>query len=63
MSPVQRKSPLVQIKEPYCNLDMVTCMPGVYNVHLPIMLESKRQAVRKMMSTQMRMKEVMYLMN
>ena len=25
MSPVQGKSPLVQVKEPYGNLDMVTC--------------------------------------
>ena len=25
MSAVQRKSPLVQVKEPYGNLDMVTC--------------------------------------
>ena len=25
MSPVQGKSPLVQVKEPYSNLDMVTC--------------------------------------
>ena len=25
MSPVQRETPLVQVKEPYGNLDMVTC--------------------------------------
>ena len=25
MSPVQEKSPPVQVKEPYSNLDMVTC--------------------------------------
>ena len=25
MSPVQGKSPLVQVKEPYCDLDRVTC--------------------------------------
>ena len=39
MSPVQGKSPLVQVKESYSNLDMVTCRlsscdPGVYNVHM-----------------------------
>ena len=53
MSPVQGESPLVQVKEPCGNFDMVTCrlsapfilQPGVYNVHLPIMLESERQAV------------------
>ena len=45
MSPVQGKSPLVQIKEPYGNLDMVTCRLGMYNVHLSIMLESEREAV------------------
>ena len=50
MSPVQGKSPPVQVKEPYGNFDMVTCRlssckPGVYNVHLPIMLESERLAV------------------
>ena len=39
MSPVQGKSLPVQVKEPYGNLDMVTCRPGVYKVHLPIILE------------------------
>ena len=35
------KSPSVQVKEPYGNLDMVTCRlsSGVYKVHLPIILE------------------------
>ena len=37
MSSVQGKSPLVQVKEPYGNLDMATLQPGVYKVHLPIM--------------------------
>ena len=50
MSPMQRKSSLVQSEEPYGNLDMVTCRlsscsPKVNNVHLPIMPESERQAV------------------
>ena len=50
MSPVQGKSPLVQVKEHYGNFDMVTCRlssckPGVYNAHLLIMLESECQAV------------------
>ena len=30
MSPVQGKSPLVQVKEPYGNLDMVTEFSGVF---------------------------------
>ena len=42
MSPVQGKSPPVQVKEPYGNLDMVTCRLSscnpVYKVHLPIIL-------------------------
>ena len=42
MSPVQGKSPPVQVKEPYGNFIL---QPGVYNVHLPIMLESERLAV------------------
>ena len=36
---MQGKSPPVQVKEPYGNLDMVTLQPGVYKVHLPILLE------------------------
>ena len=28
MSPVQGESPLVQVKEPYGNFDMVTCRPA-----------------------------------
>ena len=41
MSPVQGKSPPVQVKEPYGNLDIVTCRLSscVYKVHLPIILE------------------------
>ena len=46
MSPVQGifKSPPVQVKEPYGNLDMVTCRlsscnPECTKVHLPIILE------------------------
>ena len=39
MSPVQGKSPIVQVKEPYSNLDMITCRlsfcSGVYKVHMP----------------------------
>ena len=46
---MQGKSPLVQVKEPYGNFDMVECrlilQPKVYNVHLLLMLESERQAV------------------
>ena len=44
MSPLQGRSPLVQVKEPYGNLDMVNYLyafilqPGVYKVHLPIIL-------------------------
>ena len=43
-SPVQGKSPPVQVKEPYSNLDMVTCRlsscnPECTKVHLPIILE------------------------
>ena len=52
MSPVQGKSPPVQVKEPYDNFDMVTCRLSscnpestMYIVHLPIMLEIERQAV------------------
>ena len=30
MSPVQGESPLVQVKEPYGNLDMVTCRLSSY---------------------------------
>ena len=37
MSHVQGKSPLVQVKEPYGNFDMVTRRPEVYIVHLRIM--------------------------
>ena len=37
MSPVQGKSPPVQVKEPYRNLDIFTCR--LYKVHLPIILE------------------------
>ena len=29
----------MQVKEPYGNFDMVTLQPGVYEVHLPIILE------------------------
>ena len=44
MSPVQGKSPSVQVKEPYGNLDYgylkaFILQPGVYKVHLPIILE------------------------
>ena len=31
MSPVHGKSPLVQVKEPYDNLDMVTCRVSTCN--------------------------------
>ena len=42
MSHVQGNSPPVQVKEPYDNLDMVFILqPGVYKVHLPIILESR----------------------
>ena len=39
MSSVQGKSPPVQVKEPYGNLDMVTCRFSSYKVHLPMILE------------------------
>ena len=46
MSPVQGKSPPVQVKEPYGNFDMVSCrLSSCNNVHLPILLESERQVV------------------
>ena len=47
MSPLKGRSPLVQVKEPYGNLDMVNYLwafilqPGVYKVHLPIILASE----------------------
>ena len=50
-SSVQGKSPIVQVKEAYSNLDMVTCrlsscnLDQVYKVHLPIILASEGQAV------------------
>ena len=47
MSPLQGRSPLVQVKEPYGNLDMVNFIlqPGVHKVHLPIILASEGLAV------------------
>ena len=49
MSPVQGKSSLVQVKESYCNLDMVLVgfHPATRSVqcNLLIMLESEHQAV------------------
>ena len=52
MSPVQGKSPLVQVEEPYGNLGMVTCRLSscnpectMYTCHLPTMFESERQTV------------------
>ena len=51
MSTLQGRSPLVQVKEPYGNLDMVNYLkafilqPGVHKVHLPIILASKGLAV------------------
>ena len=51
MSPLQERSPLVQVKEPYGNLDMVNYLkafilqPGVHKVHLPIILASEGLAV------------------
>ena len=51
MSPLQGRSPLVQVKEPYSNLDMVNYLyafilqPGVHNVHLMIILASDGLAV------------------
>ena len=51
MSPLKGRSPLVQVKEPYGNLDVVNYLyafilqPGVYKVHLPIILASKGLAV------------------
>ena len=51
MSPLQGRSPLVQVKEPYGNLDMVNYLkafilqPGVHKVHLPIILASEGLAV------------------
>ena len=53
MSPLQGRSPLVQVKEPYGNLDMVNYLkafilhPGVHKVHLPIILASEGLAVYK----------------
>ena len=39
MSPVQGKSPPVQVKELYSNLDMVTCRLSSCNpIHFPIIL-------------------------
>ena len=51
MSPLKGRSPLVQVKELYGNLDMVNYLlafilqPGVYKVHLPIILASEGLAV------------------
>ena len=51
MSPLQGRSPLVQVKEPYGNLDMVNYLysfilqPGVHKVHLRIILKSEGLAV------------------
>ena len=51
MSPLKGRSPLVQVKEPYGNLDMVNYLKafilqlGVYKVHLPIILVSEGLAV------------------
>ena len=50
MSPLKGRSPLVQVKEPYGNLDMVNYLwafilqPGV---HLPIILASEGLAYRE----------------
>ena len=47
ISPLQGRSPLVQVKEPYSNLDMVNYLkafilqPGVYKVHLPKILQAR----------------------
>ena len=47
MSPVQGKSPLVQVKEPYGNLDMVNRRPEVYKVHLPIMFARASGSIKR----------------
>ena len=53
MSPSKGRSPLMQVKEPYGNLDMVsylkafTLQPGVYKVHLLIKLASEDLAIYK----------------
>ena len=52
MSPVQGKSPPVQVKEPYGNLDMVTCRlsscnPECTKVHLPIILERGSGSIKR----------------
>ena len=47
MFPFKGRSSLEQVKEPYGNLDMVNYLkafilqPGVYKVHLPIILASE----------------------
>ena len=41
MSPLQGRSPPLQVKESYGNLDMIILQPGVYNVHLSIILPSE----------------------
>ena len=51
MSLLKGRSSLEQVKEPYGNLDMVNYLkafilqPGVYKVHLPIILASEGLAV------------------
>ena len=53
MSPLQGRSPLVQVREPYGNLYMVNYLlafilqPGVHKVHLPIILPSEGLAVNR----------------
>ena len=39
MSPVQGESPLVQVKEPYSNFDMVTCRLS-YNTNFIYIVET-----------------------
>ena len=47
MSPVQGMSPPVQVKEPYDNLWAFFLQPGVYKVHLPIILERGSGSIEK----------------
>ena len=46
MSPVQGKSPLVQVKEPYGNLDMVTCRLAA-RVYKGTPADNAREGVRQ----------------
>ena len=51
MSSVQGKSPHVQVKEPYGNLDMVTCRLPSFKVHMPIVLERGSGSIANLMIT------------